>query len=484
MRRLLLSIALLVLFVTGGMVAYNTATFVSVQIPATPVAPCQVPEKALERLSLGLQIPTVSRRYRLDTAAVTAFHRLLDTQYVHIRAQLRRSTVNRYGLLYKWEGRDPNLKPILLMAHFDVVPVDSSEIDAWTRPPFSGALHEGYLYGRGAIDDKSALFAILEAVELLLAEGTVPQRTVYLLFGQDEEVGGKMGGQAAALAFEQAGIRFEYVLDEGTHIATGLLPGTDRPVALVSIGEKGYLTLRLQVQATGGHSSLPPAKTAIGSLAAALTALAENPMPAHLDGPIGRLFDFAGPEMDPWHRALFANRWLSAPYLTRTLSRRPEFDALLRTSTAPTVIEGGFAENVLPTGASATVNFRILPGETVSDVVQHVRRVVGPEVRIDTGAVVSEPPPLSPTDAYGFRILQTTLRQLYPEVVVAPSLMTGATDARHFTRISEQLYRFAPVEMRPDDYARIHGRDERIGADNFRRMVRFYHQLLKNSIAQ
>lgn len=481
MRRLLLSVFLLVLFILCAVVVYRTVTFDSVQLPAPAVQPRTVADSVVQRLSAGLRIPTISRRYQLDTAAVQAFHQLLDSQFVRVRQQLRRSTVNRFGLMYKWEGRDPNLKPILLMAHFDVVPVDSTKIHEWTRPPFSGAVYEGHVYGRGALDDKSALFAILEAVELLLADGIVPQRTIYFVFGQDEEVGGKMGGKAAAMAFESAGIQFEYLLDEGTHITRGLLPGVTRPVAMVSVGEKGYLTLRLHASAKGGHSSLPPGRTAIGDLSKAVAALTDHPMPARLDGPIGKLFDFVGPEMTFWHKAIYANRWISGAFVQRYLAERPEMNALLRTSTAPTMIEGGVAENVLPSEATATVNFRVLPGETVRDVIDYVRHIVGPNIRIDTGAIISEPPPLSPTNGYGFQVIQTTLRELYPDVVVAPSIMTGASDARHFTKVCDQIYRFAPIEMTPEDYPRIHGRDERIGVENYKRMVQFYYQLLRNS---
>jgi carboxypeptidase PM20D1 len=368
------------------------------------------------------------------------------------------------------------------MAHQDVVPVPAETEPDWTHPPFSGAIVDGHVWGRGALDDKAGLMGILEAVEALLAAGFRPRRTLHLAFGQDEEVGGTQGGAKIAQLLRSREMRPEYILDEGGFIAEGVVPGVAAPVALVGIAEKGYLTLELSVAGAGGHSSMPERSTTIGILSRALVRLEEHPFPADLA--CSRLF-FArvGPGM-PFHKRLaLANLWLFAPWVERMLSRSAEMNAGIRTTAAPTLLSAGVKENILPARATAVVNFRILPGERTEGVIERVRKVVAdPRVQIRARELRSEPSPVSEVSSAGFALLERTIRQVAAaDLLVAPYLVVGATDCRHYSDLCDNIYRFSFIRVGPEDLKRVHGTDERIAVEDYAQLIRFYAQLLRNT---
>jgi carboxypeptidase PM20D1 len=324
--------------------------------------------------------------------------------------------------------------------------------------------------------------AILEAVESLAAAGFKPRRTLYLVFGHDEENGGEEGAKAIASLFEQRGIRPEFVLDEGLLIAEGIMPGLDHPVALIGIAEKGSATLRLTAEAPGGHSSMPGSRTAIGSLAAALERLERTPFPAAVDGVAAKMFHALAPEMHGLNRVALSNMWLFEPLVRWQLVRGPSTNALLRTTTAITVVRGGNKENVLPGAAEALVNFRLLPGETVGGVVAHVRGAINDEkIRIDVLPQSSEASLVASDTSVAYQWITRTVRELFPDVVVAPGLMIGGTDSRHMVRLADNVYRFSPVRARAEDLARFHGTDERISIANYAQLITFYRMLITHA---
>jgi carboxypeptidase PM20D1 len=483
MKKLALAVlAVLVLLVAVMLV--RTARFGVRETEAPGAAAYTAPAGAAERLAEAIRIPTISNQdsAQFDTAAFAAFHELLRTRFPRTHAALRRETVAGHSLLYTWPGSDPRLQPVLLMGHMDVVPVEPGTESRWAQPPFGGAMSGGFVWGRGAVDDKASVMGTLEAVEMLLAEGFRPRRTVMLAYGHDEEAGGRGAARIAALLGSR-GVRPEMVLDEGGVIGRGLMPGVDRPTALIGIAEKGFVSVELSVQTAGGHSSMPPRQGSIGRLGAAIGRLEDSPLPARLDGPTLQLFSRMGPELPYAQRVVFANLWLTRPLVMRTLAAAPGSNAMIRTTTAPTIFQAGTKENVLPSRARAVVNFRILPGDSVAGVVAHVRRVVadtGVHVRAMEG-FASEPSPVSRTDGEPFRLLERSIRQSSPDAVVAPYLVVGGTDARHYHALSEHVYRFLPVRMDSEDLGRMHGTDERIAVRDYEASIGFYRQLLMNT---
>ena len=455
----------------------------SQQVPAEPLADVRLDTTAAaRRLAQALTFRTISNEdpAEVDTSAFRALHDYLERAFPLAHATLQRETVSELSLLYAWPGRDPSLPPILLASHLDVVPVEAEA--SWAHGPFAGAIAEGYVWGRGALDVKSGVTGILEAVEGLLGDGFRPRQTVYLAFGHDEEVGGRRGAAAIVALLKRRDVRLRFVLDEGGAVVRDALPGLEAPLAVVGIAEKGYASLELTVEDEGGHSSQPPPQTAIGVLSAAVARLEAHPFPARLDGPTSALFDHVGPEMAwPW-RIVFGNRWLFGPLIERRLSEVPATNASIRTTTAATMIEGGVKNNVLPTSARAVVNFRLLPGEDVEGVVARVRGTIA-DPRVDVRPLplsLSEPSPVSSLTSAAYRTLARTVRQVVPEAVVAPYVVIGATDARHYAAVAEDVYRFAALELGAADRSRIHGPDERIGLGDYARMVAFYAQLLRN----
>jgi carboxypeptidase PM20D1 len=368
------------------------------------------------------------------------------------------------------------------MAHLDVVPVETGTEDQWTHPPFSGEIADGFIWGRGSMDIKEGVVGILEAVELLLKEGFQPRRTVYLAFGHDEEIGGSEGARVIADELKRRISSLEYVLDEGGSITEGIVPGMESPVALVGIAEKGYVSLELSVESEGGHSSMPPPETAIGILSAALIALERHQMPASFSGVINRLFAHIGPEMNFVRKLVFANTWLFSPFIVHKLAQSPYTNAMIRTTTAPTIVQGGTKENILPKKATCVVNFRILPGDTVASVTDHVKTVIDdPRITIRPLKQSWNPSMVSDDAGECFQTLHKTINQIFPDVMVAPFLVTGATDSRHYVGISKNIFKFVPFMASREDLKRVHGTDERISIEDYEQCIRFYVQFIRNS---
>jgi carboxypeptidase PM20D1 len=485
MKRIFL-LFLILLLGFAGLLVVRTLGFRSRQPAVTPVAPEPLDSLALAgRLAGALKFATISNQdsNAFDAQVFEGFQRYLFDSFPKVHATLAREVVNGYGLLYTWTGSDAALAPIVLLAHQDVVPIEGGTEQKWTEPPFGGVIANGYVWGRGALDDKGSLVGILEAVEHLVAAGVTPRRTVYLAFGFDEEVGGRRGATRIAQLLESRHVKPEFVLDEGGVLATGLLPGVSGPVALVGIAEKGYLTAELTVKAAGGHSSMPPGETAVGILAAGIARLEQHELPRAIRGPTAEMFDYIGPQLPFGQRLVVANRWLFGGLLANRFGRTPYGNALLRTTTAPTVFQAGVKENVLPSSARALVNFRILPGDSVAGVLAHVRDVVH-DARITVNpyqTAVAEPSPVTSVDGEPFQVLARTIRQTIPGVVVTPWLVVAGTDSRHYATLTPNVLRFVGATIGNDDLRRIHGTDERIGVGDYVNVVRVYVQLLRNA---
>ena len=435
---------------------------------------------AAERLSKMIQFKTISYETNSDdsNSEFEKMHTYIEMTFPAMHSQLKKEKVGSYSLLYQWQGKNSALKPALLMAHQDVVPVEPGTEKLWKQPPFEGKVVDGRIYGRGTLDDKSSLTAILEAVELLAKEGYTPQRTLYFAFGHDEEVGGT-GATAIASLLKSRGVELESVLDEGLAIVNAEIAGLRQPKALIGIAEKGYLTLELKAKSEGGHSSMPPANTAVGILSEAIVKLEKNQMPARLEGPVVSMFDSLAPEMSFKHRLIFANLWMFRPVVLSTLQKNPKTNAFVRTTTAPTMLQASPKDNVLATEARATINFRILPGDSVASVVDHVRSVVKDQrIQIIT-KVALEPSPQSDVTSRAYHTLEETIRGLFPQALAAPTLVLGATDARYFTGLSKNVYRFLPVQLNDEDVDTLHGTNERIGVEAHAKAIQFYYVYLK-----
>ncbi len=477
--------ALALLLLLLAILVFRTLGFGSRQAATTPAAVAEVDvAAAADRLARGLRIQTISHSLEgpVEAEAFLALHRQLANDYPRVHQTLQREVVSQWSLLYTWRGKRPEEPAVLLLAHQDVVPVDPVSVDAWTHPPFAGVIDDGRVWGRGAIDDKGSLFSILEAVEGLIESGFEPERSVILAFGHDEELGGDHGATAIASLLRKRGTRIEYVLDEGGAVTVDTMTFVSNPVAVVGIAEKGMASYTLSVDAAGGHSSIPPRQTTIGVLAAAITALERDPMPARIDGTVDLMLEHLGPEL-PFHlKLVMANRWLFAPVLSSVFSDDPTLDAMQRTTTAATVFHGGVKQNVLPSRVEAIVNFRVLPGDTVASVRDHIARTIDDDrITIELMGAAREPSGVSPIDSHAFAAIQQAIGSHFPDAIVTPYLVVGGTDSRYFGELTDNIYRFMPFEFTPDARSRMHGTDERIEVRSLARAISFYRALIEDS---
>lgn len=446
-----------------------------VSVPASPSL--TVPDSVLTHLQQAIRFKTVTNEDgKMDSSAFAAFHLFLQHTFPLIDQQLQKEIVSGYTLLFHWKGKNASAKPIILMAHQDVVPVEESSIHLWKADPFSGELKDGYVWGRGTEDDKGSLMALLEGIEKLLKEGFQPFCDVYIALGHDEEANIQSGANRIVTLLQKRQIKPAFVLDEGGEITANEIPGIASPVAVVGIAEKGYVTLELKIIIPGGHSSMPKKETSIDQLAKAVIKLEENPFPADFNVTVNSFMDYIGPEMPFSQRLAFANRWLFSPLIKRIYSDKASGDAMIRTTTAPTIFQSGVKENVIPSVATAIINFRTLPGTSTDDVIAHTKKVINDKrISITVRDGGDTPDIVADVEDVSFRYLQRTIRSWRNDVLVTPYLVLGRTDGRYFTALTKQVYRFIPF----NDFKGFHGVNEKVGADEFKQAVLFYYFLVK-----
>ena len=321
------------------------------------------------------------------------------------------------------------------------------------------------------MDDKASLIALLEAVERLLEESFKPSQTIYLAFGHDEEVGGSKGAAEIAKYLKSKDVQAAMTLDEGGFLAENMVPGIDKPIAMVNLAEKGFASFNLIVKTQGGHSSQPPKENTIGMLAQAIVDLENNQLPYKLVKPIDYQLEYIGAALPFFKKLAFANPWLFEKRILESLNAH--------TTTAATIIEGGVKNNVIPTLASATINFRILPGETIASVKQHIESSISDKIEVVTVGFLTNPSPVSSIDSDAYTILEKTIRSMFPNSIVVPGLVGGGTDARYFYEISDDVYRFYPIRVQPESMTRLHGIDEKISKDNYKEIIEFSYHLIK-----
>jgi carboxypeptidase PM20D1 len=445
-------------------------------------------EKIAVRLAEAVKFRTVSWQpgapegdVAASRAAFVAFRDWITATYPLFSQAATREIVGDYTLLFTWPGSDTSLKPILLMSHMDVVPIAPGSEGNWKHPPFEGVIADGYVWGRGTMDNKHGIVGMLEAAEALIANGFRPKRTILFSFGHDEEVGGPEGNAKVAALLAARKAQLEFVVDEGGAITRGVVPGVEVPVAIVGVAEKGSVTLEVIGKADGGHSSLPPpvGETAIGRVARAIGRIGDAPFESRVDGIARDAMTELMPAMPFAQRMAIANLWLFEPLVVRSVNESATGGANIHTTIAPTVISGGNKDNVMPPDAKVTVNFRIHPRDTIRGVIDHVTKAVGDEkVEISAKPGAREPSPTSDVSGPRYALVKRTLETLMPGVIVVPNLLSGGTDARYFQPMTNNVFRMIPGVLTADDLRGFHGTNERMPIASMGLIADFYATLI------
>ena len=444
----------------------------------------QVFDGFVENFQALIRIPTVSwtDRSKRDPAQFVRFQDKLVELYPRVHQAMDVERLGEFGLIYHWKGRDAGKKPVLFLAHYDVVPAEEKGGESWGEDPFSARIKDHVLWGRGTLDIKCQLAFQLETAEQLLTRGFEPDRDIWFAYGGDEEISGQEGAGKISARFEEQGLDFEFVLDEGGAIAQDQLAFLKgRPAALVGLAEKGFVTFRLTAMGESGHSSMPSSKgTAMGRLAKAITRLESHPFSTRLDPVMANMLERFVPCISFPLGILFSNLWLTSPMIRFFFSRTKSTDSLIRTTQAVTVARCGEQENILPSEASCLINHRILPGDTIQSIAQrHVRTIKDPGITIEDAGnwPANNPIPASSTEGSGFTLVQKVLETTHPGIVTVPFLVNGSTDSKYYANVTDQILRFTPLVMSPQDLASVHGVNEKVSLENLRHGLHFYEQL-------
>ena len=438
-------------------------------------------KEAIAHMSQAIQIKTETPNdaYEFDTATFFAYRKFLEKSYPLVHKNLPRTVIDSFNYVYEWKGTDTSILPMVLMAHYDVVPVEASAVKLWHAVPYGGEIKDGYIWGRGTLDDKSSMISILEAAELQLAKGFQPKQTILLCFGADEESSGN-GATAVVKYFKSKNKRFDIVVDEGGEISTEEMKDVKRPIASIGVGEKGYVTLILTAQKAGGHSSIPAQSTAIDILSKGLYKLRKKQMPAKLTPPISAYLDRVSGYTENFIKKVeLSNMWLFEKQVLNNLSEAPTSNALVRTTIVPTIVNSGVRDNVIPTFATAYVNSRILPGETQKDVYNFVEKAVK-----DTNIKITYyhnystlPSPTTDIHSKAFKRVEKAIYSVVEDVIVAPMLMVGASDSRNYREVSDGVINFTPITNAKG----YHGIDERLLMTDYQKCINFYTLLIQGS---
>ncbi|PTX20077.1 carboxypeptidase PM20D1 [Pontibacter mucosus] len=437
-----------------------------------------------EKLATAIRFKTISALEPEDFqyGEFSKLHAYLADAFPLAHDRLQVEVINDYSLLFTWQGQNPSLKPVLFMAHMDVVPVEAASEEDWLEDPFAGVVKDGFVWGRGTMDDKYRVVTMLEAVERLLEQGYEPERTLYLAFGHDEEIGGDEGAGKISEHLQQLGVQLEAVFDEGLAVAEDVIPGIKEPLALVGTAAKGSLNLLLTVKGEGGHSSAPPSETPIGILSRAISRLQQNPFKPRLTSTTRESMEILTERMGGKYKFAMRHYGLFKKKILKKLSEDQATDVLIRTKLVPTIIAGGEKNNVLPRQATAVLNVRILNGETDQTVIDYVRKVIKDDrVEISQYGVYTPPSPETPTDTWVYDALKTTILQTFPDALVVPALFPGATDARHYSNLTTNIFRFAPQVVNRESAQLVHNVNERIGVEVLEKSISFYVALVLNT---
>ncbi len=478
MKKIVTVLALTVI-VCAAIVCYNYLKISSKQIPAEGIkTDIRGITGAEERLAQSLTFKTVSYEdsSQTDFGEFLKFHEFLKISFPNVFSTLNLELINNYTIILHWKGKDSQLKPGVILAHQDVVPVLEDTRDLWSVNPFEGVIKEGVLWGRGAVDDKINLMAQLEAVEFLIQDNYTPERDIYLIFGHDEELGGEQGALKAAQWMQRKGIEAEFVLDEGGFVTNEKVPGMSQPVALIGTSEKGYLNLELSVRIEGGHSSMPNEQNAIKAMSEALICLSQNPFKPELTPSVHDFIAHIAPHSSFLNRLAMSNLWLFKPLVFKIYSQTGAGNAMIRTSMVPTIIRGGEKSNVIPDVVTAIVNFRLLPGTTAKDAIAHTKKAINnPLISVTPLSEQLEASEISPIDTDAFRLISNSIHLNFENVIATPFLMIGGTDSKHFNIVSKNIYKFSPML----DPIGFHGVNERLDLETYPKAIGFYTDLLK-----
>lgn len=436
-------------------------------------------EKATHDLAEMIKCKTISNRDEKldDVKEFERFEKLLPELFPSVFAKCSFEKVGSRGLLLRWKGKSPN-QPSVFMAHYDVV---SASEENWEKPAFEGVVDNGVLWGRGTLDTKVTVNGILQAAESLIIEGFVPKNDVYFAFGGNEEVGGD-GSYGIVQLFKERGITPGVVLDEGGAVCTGVFPGVKTPIALIGIAEKGMVNIRYTVKGGGGHSSSPKTGGPVERLSKASLNVERASFRFAVSEPAKALFNTVGRHSTFLYRMIFANLWCFSPILALYAKRAGgELNAVVRTTTAFTQMDGSEGANVIPPVASMTSNHRIIPGETVESVIEHIKKAVNDD-KVEIEAINgNNPSSVSRTDCDAYDRVCLAVSETWQDAIVSPYLMVASSDARHWGEISDKVYRFSAMALSKEEREMIHGNNERIPFATVSKTVEFFTRMLKNS---
>jgi carboxypeptidase PM20D1 len=441
-----------------------------------------VPNAALH-LAEAIRLPTISAADYYNAETFKKFRDLITDTYPEMTNNLSKTQVGNDALIYKWEGKNKVAPAIILLSHYDVVPVALKEMSHWHYPPFSGLIQNEFIYGRGAIDNKFNVIAILEAINILLKNHFQPSRTIYLILGADEEIGGYKGNAQIAAYFIQHKIPVAYVLDEGLSITQKIIPFIDSPIAAIGVAEKGNLNIKIVSDGNSGHSSIASKHNAIINLCEFLSQLQSHQPKARWNPILDSMFDSLWPSMTSPMKMIFSNRWITQSFIKSQLLKYPMTAALIKTTVTPAIIEGGVKENIVPSRAEAIVNFRLAPGDTIKVVLDYLNSLAKPfnlEIYV-YGSNNHEAIPMADIHTSFYTILSQTIRASFPNTIVAPGLMIAGTDSRHYISLTTNIYRFNPVMLSKNDIDGIHGANEKLSIGALNKAIYFYEKLIQGS---
>ena len=433
---------------------------------------------AAESLATLIRFKTVSNVDPAleDDAEFEKLINSLPTLYPHVYEVCELTRFDGRGLLYRWRGRGDG-QPAVLMAHYDVVPVNE---EGWDVDPFAAVIKDSVMWGRGTLDTKVTFNAILFSVNKLIADGFVPENDVYLAFSGGEEVHG-IGASEIVDYFEKNGITPAFVMDEGGAVVENVFPGVKKPCALIGVAEKGFINLEFTTKSNGGHASAPKPHTPIGVLSRACVKLENKPFKFHITPPVKAMFDTLGRESSFVYRIIFSNLWCFAPVLDMICKKSGgDLNALMRTTVAFTQMEGSSAANVIPPKASMVANMRLNPHDTVDSAIEYVKKTIDDDT-IEVKALESnDPSRLSVTNTEGFARISDAIKSTWKLDLVSPYLMVQCSDSYHWGRISDRVYRFSAMDLTSEERKTIHGHNERIRLDCLERSVEFYIRLIRS----